>query len=66
MTHEVIIIHQGSGVGGEVKSEVSYKPSHVLSEGEQFSRLKHANKVLDKLSDFLYAPPDTAAPPDED
>lgn len=65
MSHEVIIIHQGTGPGGEVKSEVSYKPSHSLSEQEQFQRLKHANKVLDKLSDFLYAAPGAAAP-DED
>jgi hypothetical protein len=65
MSHEVIIIHQGSGEGGEVESKVSYKPSHSLSEDEQFRRLKHANHVLDKLGDYLYAPPGAAAP-DED
>ena len=64
MSHEIIIIHQGSGAGGEVKSEVSYKPSHELSDDEQFKRLKHANKVLDKLSDFLYAPPGATPPTD--
>lgn len=66
MTHEVIIIHQGSGGGGEVHSTVSYKRSHELSDDEAFKRLKHANKVLEKLSDYLYAAPGAAAPPDED
>lgn len=65
MSHEVIIIHHGEGDGGYVESKVSYKPSHLISEAEQFQRLKHANKVLDKLSDFLYAPPGAAAPDDE-
>jgi hypothetical protein len=65
MSHEVIIIHNGTGPGGEVRSEVSYKPTHSLSDEEQFKRLKHANKVLDKLSDYLYAASGTPAP-DED
>lgn len=65
MSHEVIIIHQGEGEGGEVRSELHWKPSHALSDDEAFRRLKHANKTLDRLSDFLYAPPGAHAPDDD-
>jgi hypothetical protein len=64
MSHEVIIIHNGEGPGGEVHSTLSYKPSHNLSDDEQFKRLKHANKVLDRLSDYLYAPAGASPPED--
>lgn len=64
MSHEVIIIHQGSGAGGSVESKVSYKPSHTLTEDEQFRRLKHANRALDKLNDYLYAPAGASPPED--
>lgn len=63
MSHEVIIIHNGEGPGGVVRSQISYTPSHTLSVAEQFKRLQHANKVLDKLSDYLYAP--SGSEPDE-
>lgn len=56
MSHEIIIIHKGSGPGGEVETTLSYKPTHDLNDDEQFRRAKHAHKVLEKLSDYLYAP----------
>jgi hypothetical protein len=62
MSHEVIIIHQGDGLGGKVESRLSWQPSHDLTDDEQFKRLKHANKVLDRLSDFLYAPAGAEGP----
>jgi hypothetical protein len=44
---------------------LSYKPSHELPAGEAFKRLAHADKVIDKLHDFLYAPASTPVPEDD-
>lgn len=56
MSHELIIIHQGEGPGGETKTELHYTPSHGLPDRVAFRRLQRANKIIDELHDFLYAP----------
>jgi hypothetical protein len=64
MSHELIIIHQGSGPGGEAQAHLHYKPSHDLPDRVAFRRLQRANKIIEELLDFLYAPADEADPPD--
>lgn len=55
MSHELIIITKGTGPDGEATSQVTFTPSHELPEDEQFKRMQHAHKVLEKLNDFLYS-----------
>jgi hypothetical protein len=66
MSHELIIIHQGSGLGGETKTELHYTPSHAIPDRVAFRRLQRANKIIDELHDYLYAPADDSEPPAED
>lgn len=66
MSHELIIIHQGEGLGGKTHTELHYTPSHDIPDRVAFRRLQRANKIIDELHDFLYAPADGGEPPADD
>lgn len=66
MSHELIIIHQGEGPGGKTKTELHYEPSHHIPDRVAFRRLQRANKIIDELHDFLYAPADGTEPAADD
>lgn len=54
MTHRIIVTGSGTGPGGSAESQVSYTPSHDVPPAQQIRKAEKAQRVLDRLNDFLY------------
>jgi hypothetical protein len=54
VSHIIIITQQGTGPGGSANATVEYTPSHDTAPSEQIKKARRAERVLERLNDYLY------------
>lgn len=65
MAHTIVVQSRGTGPGGSSESEIRYTPDHAVPPVLQMRKAKKAERVLERLHDYLYGNgPDPY--PDED
>lgn len=54
MSHVIIVTQTGTGSGGSAESQVRYTPDHAVPPVLQIRNAMKAQRVLERLNDYLY------------
>lgn len=54
MAHTIVVQDQGIGPGGSATSRIEYTPDHAIPPVVQMRKARKAERVLQRLHDYLY------------